>query len=110
MKAADLEELQVVAEALRNHYKDRYHQLIALEQKEQAPKNPAQLELLLLLNGDVNPMREILRVEPVARRFSTDTLELSILPISREAFSAALEPELWEAHFTGTVIKAATGS
>jgi hypothetical protein len=105
MNAAHLEGLNRVAEALRNHYKDRYHQLIALEQKD-----ACQLELLLLLNNDVNPMREILRVEPVARRFSTDTLELAILPISRESFTAALEPELWEAHFTGTVVDAASGS
>jgi hypothetical protein len=105
MNAADLDLLKPVAQALRNHYKDRYHQLIALEQKE-----ANQLELLLLLNGDVNPMREILRVEPVARRFSSDILELSILPVSREAFTAALEPELWEAHFTGSVVEAASGS
>jgi hypothetical protein len=104
MNAGHLEELKLVAGALRTHYKERYHRLIALEQKA-----ADQLELLLLLNGEVNPMREILRVEPVARRFSTALFELSILPISREAFTAALEPELWEAHFTGTVVDAAPG-
>ncbi len=88
-----------VGAALRGHYKTRYGSLIALPQSK-----ADQLELLLVLIDPVNQMRELLRVEPVALRFSTVELELSILPVSQAAFDAALEPSLWEAKFVGVVI------
>ena len=89
--------------ALRGHYKARYGSLIALPQSQ-----PDQLELLLVLHDPVNQMRELLRVEPVALRFSTKLLELSILPVAQSDFDAALEPSLWEAKFVGVVIDAAS--
>ena len=91
-----------VSAALRGHYGARFESLIAMPQQE-----ADQLELLLVLRGSVNQMRELLRVEPVALRFSTKLLELSILPVAQVAFDAALEPELWEAKFVGIVIDAA---
>ena len=101
---ADLKaRLLEVDAVLRGHYGARYESLIAMPQ-EQAD----QLELLLILQGSVNQMRELLRVEPVALRFSTPLLELSILPVSQAAFDAALEPSLWEAKFVGVVIDAAS--
>ncbi len=90
--------------ALRGHYGARYESLIAMPQTQ-----ADQLELLLVLRDSVvNQMRELLRVEPVALRFSTPLLELSILPVSQAAFDAALEPSLWEAKFVGVVIGAAS--
>lgn len=98
---ADLKaRLLEVSGALRGHYGARYGSLIAMPQER-----ADQLELLLVLRDlVVNQMRELLRVEPVALRFSTFELELSILPVSQAAFDAALEPSLWEAKFVGVVI------
>lgn len=97
---ADLKaRLLEVDAALRGHYGARYESLIAMPQTQ-----AGQLELLLVLRDPVNQMRELLRVEPVALRFSTPLLELSILPVSQAAFDAALEPSLWEAKFVGVVI------
>ena len=92
-----------VSAALRSHYGARFESLIAMPQAK-----ADQLELLLVLQGSVNQMRELLRVESVALRFSTFELELSILPVSQTAFDAALEPSLWEAKFIGVVIEAAS--
>ena len=92
-----------VSAALRSHYGARFQSLIACPQER-----ADQLELLLVLRDSVNQMRELLRVEPVALRFSTFELELSILPVSQAAFDAALEPSLWEAKFVGVVIDAAS--
>lgn len=93
-----------VSAALRSHYGARFESLIAMPQVK-----VDQLELLLVLRDPVvNQMRELLRVEPVALRFSTFQLELSILPVSQAAFDAALEPSLWEAKFIGVVIEAAS--
>jgi hypothetical protein len=86
-----------LARGLRDHYGARFEALILLERKDEQL-----LELLLVLNGEVNQMREILRVEPLARRFSTSTLEVAVFPVAKADFDAALEPELWEAQFTGT--------
>ena len=97
---ADLKaRLLEVSVALRGHYGARYESLIAMPQQA-----TDQLELLLVLQGSVNQMRELLRVEPIALRFSRFELELSILPVSQAAFDAALEPSLWEAKFVGVVI------
>jgi len=93
-----------VSAALRSHYGARFESLIAMPQQQ-----VDQLELLLVLrDAVVNQMRELLRVEPVALRFSTFQLELSILPVSQAAFDAALEPSLWETKFSGVVIEAAS--
>lgn len=98
---ADLKaRLLEVNAVLRKYYGARYQSLIAMPQQQ-----AGQLELLLVLRDSiVNQMRELLRVEPVALRFSTLELELSILPVSQGAFDAALEPSLWEAKFVGVVI------
>jgi hypothetical protein len=97
---ADLKaRLLEVSAALRGHYGARYESLIALPQP-----TAGELELLLILRDPVNQMRELLRVEPVALRFSTAQLELSILPVAQSDFDAALEPSLWEAKFVGIVI------
>jgi hypothetical protein len=96
-KTPDRARLRALARAVRDHYAARFEALILLERKDEQL-----LELLLVLRGDVNQMREILRVEPLARRFSTSVLEVAIFPVSKTDFDAALEPELWEAQFTGT--------
>jgi hypothetical protein len=93
------QDLQAISKALQNHYQLRFVLLVALE-----PKRQGLLELLLVLSGEVNPVREILRVEPVARRFSTTELEVAILPISQNQWENAAEPEVWEARFTGVVV------
>jgi hypothetical protein len=90
------ETLHALTLALHSHYTQRLAELILLERKDEQL-----LELLVVLHGEVNQVREILRVEPVARRFSTATLEVAIFPVAKKDFDAALEPELWEAQFTG---------
>jgi hypothetical protein len=94
------QDLQAISRALQNHYQLRFVLLVALE-----PKRKGLLELLLVLSGEVNPVREILRVEPVARKFSNTALEVAILPISQHQWESASEPEVWEARFTGVVVK-----
>jgi hypothetical protein len=91
--------LHAIRQALQTHYQTRFVLLVALE-----PKQPGLFELLLVLSGEVNPMREILRVEPVARRFSSPELEVAILPISQAQWDNASEPAVWEARFTGLVV------
>jgi hypothetical protein len=94
--------LQNLARALKAHYKARFGELLLLE-----VKNPKLLELVLVLEGEVNQVREILRVEPNARLASFEAgLEIAVLPVSRASFDAALEPELWEARFTARKINA----
>jgi hypothetical protein len=91
-----------LARSLKSHYKARFGELLLLE-----VKNPNLLELMLVLEGEVNQVREILRVEPNARLASLEAgLEIAVLPVSRALFDAALEPELWEAKFTARVINA----
>ncbi len=100
--------LKHLASDLRGHYGARYGELILCAQREpDAPEvlQPNALEVLLVLEGEVNQMREILRVEPVARLHSNPALEIAILPVSRTVFERAEEPELWELRFTGTVIE-----
>ena len=123
--------LKSLASDLRGHYGARYGELIlcarrdpaALEVRQAATlevrqaatlevqqaatlevQRAATLEVLLVLEGEVNQMREILRVEPVARLHSSPSLEIAVLPISRTVFERAEEPELWELRFTGSVI------
>jgi hypothetical protein len=94
--------LQALARALKVHYKARFGELLLLEVKQ-----PGLLELMLVLEGEVNQVREILRVEPSARLASLEAgLEIAVFPVSRALFNAALEPELWEAKFTAREIKA----
>jgi hypothetical protein len=91
-----------LAGGLKSHYKTRFGELLLLE-----VKNSDLLELVLVLEGEVNQVREILRVEPNARLASNEAgLEIAVLPVSRALFDAALEPELWEAKFTARVIEA----
>jgi hypothetical protein len=90
-----------LARGLKSHYKARFGELLLLE-----VKNPDLLELVLVLEGGVNQVREILRVEPNARLASLKAgLEIAVLPVSRASFDAAFEPELWEAKFTARAIK-----
>jgi hypothetical protein len=90
-----------LARGLKSHYKARFGELLLLE-----VKNPSLLELLLILEGEVNQVREILRVEPNARLASSEAgVEIAVLPVSRAFFDAALKPELWEARFTAREIK-----
>ncbi len=96
MTSLSPEQLRGVASALRSHYGARFGLLVLLETKK-----PELLECLLVLEGEMNTVREILRVEPVARLHSTVHVELVILPVSRADWDAALEPEIWEAHWTG---------
>jgi hypothetical protein len=93
------ETLHAISKALRSHYQLRFVLLVALE-----PKRQGLSELLLVLSGEVNSVREILRVEPLARRFSMPELEVAILPISQTQWDSASEPEIWEARFTGVVV------
>ena len=94
--------LQNLARGLKAHYKARFGELVLLE-----PKQEGLLELLLILEGEVNQVREILRVEPNARLASIESgCEVAVFSVSRAIFNAALEPELWEARFTGRVIEA----
>ena len=89
-----------LARGLKSHYKALFGELLLLE-----VKNPKLLELILVLEGEVNQVREILRVEPNARLASKEAgLEIAVLPVSRAMFDAALEPELWEAKFTAREI------
>ncbi len=90
-----------LARALKVHYQARFGELLLLEVKSQNV-----LELILVLEGEVNQVREILRVEPNARLASIEAeVEVAVYPVARETFNAALEPELWEAKFTARVIK-----
>ncbi len=97
MNTVKPEQFRGVARTLRAHYGLRYLMLVLLETKKQGL-----LECLLVLNGEVNTVREILRVEPVARLHSSLQVELAIFPISKKDWDDALEPEIWEAHWTGT--------
>lgn len=93
--------LQRLAVSLKSHFKARFGELLLLE-----GKSPNLLELLLILEGEVNQVREILRVEPSARLASMEAgFEIAVLPVSRASFDAALEAELWEAKFTAREIK-----
>ncbi len=93
--------LQGLARSLKSHYKSRFGELILLE-----IQNPDLLELVLVLEGEVNQFREILRVEPSARLASLEAgVEIAVLPVCRASFDAAFEPELWEAKFTAREIK-----
>jgi hypothetical protein len=93
--------LKRLASDLRAHYGARYGELILC-----APRvGQRTLEVMLVLEGNVNQMREILRTEPAARKHSTPDLEIAVLPVSRDVFDQALEPELWELRFTGSVIE-----
>jgi hypothetical protein len=91
--------LRPVLEALRSHYGARFSSLVALPQSKSEL-----LEVLVVIHDPMNTMRELLRVEPVARRYSSTDLELSLLPVAKSVFDAALEPGLWEAHVAGVVI------
>jgi hypothetical protein len=92
--------LQNLASGLKAHFKGRFGELWLLELE-----NTNLLELILVLEGEVNQVREILRVEPNARLASLEAgVEIAVLPISRASFDAALEPELWEAKFTARKI------
>jgi hypothetical protein len=99
---SDLETtLKSLATDLRAHYGVRYGELILC-----APRREQYtLEVMLVLEGEVNQMREILRTEPAARKHSNPDLEIAVLPVSRDVFDRALEPELWELRFTGSVIE-----
>jgi hypothetical protein len=89
-----------LARSLKSHYELRFGELLLLE-----VKNPGLLELVLILEGEINQVREILRVEPSARLASLKAgLEIAVLPVSRATFNASLEPELWEAKFTAREI------
>jgi hypothetical protein len=93
--------LQGLARALKAHYQARFGELLLLEVKQ-----AGLLELVLVLEGEVNQVREILRVEPSARLASLEAgMDVAVFPVSRETFNAALEPELWEAKFTAREIK-----
>jgi hypothetical protein len=96
MNTVTPDQFRGVASALRTYYGRRYLMLVLLEAKKSGL-----LECLLVLDGEVNIARELLRVEPVARLHSNLQLELAILPISKKIWDEALEPEIWEAHWTG---------
>ena len=96
MLAVKPEQFRGVAKALRAHYGQRYGMLVLLETRQQGL-----LECLLVLEGEVNTIREILRVEPVARLHSSVQVELAILPISRRNWDAALEPDRAFSETTG---------
>ncbi len=94
--------LQRLAGSLKTHYKSRFGELLLLEVRESDL-----LELILVLEGQVNQVRESLRVEPSARLASVEAgVEVAVYAVARETFNAALEPELWEAKFTASEIKA----
>jgi hypothetical protein len=98
----DLEtSLKRLASDLRAHYGARYGELILCSPRGEQRT----LEVMLVLEGEVNQMREILRTEPAARKHSNPDLEIAVLPVSRDVFDRALEPELWELRFTGSVIE-----
>lgn len=92
-------DLRGILDALQLHYQQRFAFLVVLEARE-----ADLVECLLVLNGEVNTVRELLRVEPISRRYSCAGTDIAILPISRSDWDLALEPEVWEAHWTGTVV------
>jgi hypothetical protein len=93
--------LKSLALALKLHYKVRFGELLLLEVKQ-----AGLLELILVLEDEVNQMRETLRVELCARLAWIESgIEIAVFPVSRAMFDAALEPELWEARFTARVIE-----
>ncbi len=97
--------LKSLASDLQAHYGARYGELILCAPTSSMGGDGRTLEVMLVLEGAVNQMREILRTEPAARKHSNPDLEIAVLPVSRDVFDSAMEPELWELRFTGSVIE-----
>ncbi len=80
--------LQRLETGLRELYAERYRDLLLFGSHARGDaREGSDIDLLLLLDGPVDPVREILRMEPVTWPLSlAEDVVLSIVPVSKEDF------------------------
>ena len=80
--------LERLADGLKALYRERYQGLVLYGSYARGTADEgSDVDLLLLLEGAVNPEREILRIEPVKWPLSLDSgFVLSVLPVSMDAY------------------------
>lgn len=77
-------------DGLKALYGDRYRGLLYGSYARGDARDGSDVDLLLLLEGPVDPVREILHLEPVKWPLSLDAdLALSVMPVSLDAFKRA---------------------
>jgi uncharacterized protein len=60
------------------------------------------VDLLLLLEGEVDPVRELIRMEDVKWPLALESdYALSVLPVSVQSYHSSEEPFLWSARMEG---------
>jgi uncharacterized protein len=80
--------LQRLEAGLRDLYGERYRGLLLFGSHARGDaREGSDIDLLLLLDGSVDPVREILRMEPVTWPLSlAEDVVLSVVPVSKEDF------------------------
>lgn len=98
--------LERLAHGLRDLYGERYEGLVLFGSRARGDADEdSDVDLLLLLRGSVDPVQEILRIEPVDWPLSLESgYVLSVLPVSAVRFQTATEPYLRNARKEGIEI------
>jgi uncharacterized protein len=105
MKEELVPALSPLAEGLRSLYGARFRGLVLYGSyaRDKADEG-SDVDLLLLLEGPVQPEREILRIEPLKWPIALDLgLTLSILPVDAQAYEAGAELFLRQARRDGVL-------
>lgn len=103
---ADLETvLGRLERGLEDLYGGRYRGLVLYGSYARGEADDeSDVDLLLLLEGEVDRTREVLRVEPVKWPLALESgYVLSVVPVGATEFRDALEPFLWNARSEGTL-------
>ncbi len=103
---ADLEKvLGRLESGLRSLYGGRYRGLVLYGSYARGEADDeSDVDLLLLLEGEVDRAREALRAEPVKwPLFLESGYVLSVVPVGSEEFRDSREPFLWNARVEGVL-------
>ena len=101
------EDLRAVLRRLRNDlevlYGARYQGLVLHGSYARGEADEgSDVDLLLLLDGPVDPVRELLRIEPLAWPPSLESgYVISVLPVDSREFRRSEKPFLWNAREDG---------
>ncbi len=98
--------LRRLGEDLRELYGSRYRSLVLYGSYARGEADEgSDVDLLLLLEGEVNTTREISRSQDVTWPLSLETgYVLSVIPIGIEKYRRSKQPFLWNARDEGVVL------